>query len=288
MIGPTPQRGRTLSTTTLAYAVIGMRTALRSLNGELELYSNNTPDTAITRTPLDAFSLAYPSDAALTFSGRLGQLLRAHERLLYEHLTDADGRAWRGWDVSTSTPVDEQDLLDAHTAAIRGLFASYLASGDVRYRDRAIAVFDRMERVFYDRDARIYTVTPGPVDTVEYTPLRFGLLQSALRDIYVLVASRPGGEARVAAIEDRLARLDKLVLNGWDDRDQNRIVAWPDECVSVIGGLPRGGLQMAERTLTGENGGGERDREHDCVPGIDDAHLPAALAASITFHLERQ
>ena len=48
------------------------------------------------------------------------------------------------------------------------------------------------------------------------------------------------------------------------------------------------GLEMAERTLTGETGSmqeqflpGQRnatsDREHDCVPEIDDAHLPAAL-----------
>ena len=57
---------------------------------------------------------------------------------------------------------------------------------------------------------------------------------------------------------------------------------------------------MAERALTGEIGSfneqplpGEprvvtADREHDCVPEIDDAHLPAALAAAVTFHLARE
>ena len=57
---------------------------------------------------------------------------------------------------------------------------------------------------------------------------------------------------------------------------------------------------MAERTLTGESGsleeqiplGGKRtptsDREQDCVPEIDDAHLPATLASEITFHVARQ
>ena len=53
---------------------------------------------------------------------------------------------------------------------------------------------------------------------------------------------------------------------------------------------------MAERTLTGEIGnlhlpGAPRmatsDREHDCVPEIDDAQLPAALADSITFTIAR-
>ena len=101
-------------------------------------------------------------------------------------------------------------------------------------------------------------------------------------------------------LEARLARLNKLVLNGWDDRDQNAIVAWPDECVNADAmGLPHGGLEMAERTLTGEIGtlqapllpGDTRtptsDREHDCVPEIDDAHLPAALADSVTFTITR-
>ena len=299
MTRTTPARGRTISTTSAAYTVIGLRTVLRSLSSQLELYSNNTPDTAIGRTPLDALPIQFPGDPGLTFTGRLAQLERAHAALLFDHLTDATGRAWAGWDVVANTPVDTSDVLDAHTAAIRGLLAAYLATGETRYRDRAIAVFDRMESVFYDPAARIYAVTAAPVDAVEYTPLRFALLQSALRDVYELVAARPGGEALEPILESRIARLDKLVLNGWDDRDRDKQVGWPDECANVSAGLPRGGLQMAERSLTGEIGrlkdeagggtGGSptSDREHDCVPEIDDAHLPAALASSVTFTLAR-
>jgi hypothetical protein len=156
-----------------------------------------------------------------------------------------------------------------------------------------------MEAVFYDKAARIFSATPAPVDEVEYTPLRFALLQSALRDMYELVATRPGEEAREPVLEEQLGRLDKLVLNGWDDRNADRVVEWPDECVNVQGGVPRGGLEMAERTLTGETGLYEEqllpgkqphktvDRESDCVPEIDDAKLPAALADSVTFHIAR-
>jgi hypothetical protein len=298
MTGAAPARGHTLSTTSAAYAVIGLRTVLRSLGSQLELYSNNTPDTAIGRTPLDALPIHFPGDAALTFTGRLSRIADAHARLLFDHLTDASGRAWTGWDVAAGAPVDDADVLDAHTAAIRGLFAAYLATGETRYRDRAIAVFDRMEAVFYDPVARIYSVTAAPVDAVEVTPLRFALLQSALRDMYELVAARPGNEAREPILENRIARLDKLVLNGWDDRDRDKSVDWPAECANVVDGLPRGGLQMAERTLTGETGrlrdegGGSggpptSDRESDCVPEIDDAHLPAALADSVTFTIAR-
>jgi hypothetical protein len=90
------------------------------------------------------------------------------------------------------------------------------------------------------------------------------------------------------------------VLNRRDEREQNPHGDMPNECVNVVAGLPRGGLQMAERTLTGETGSLEEhlapgqprtatsDREHDCVPEIDDAQLPAALADSITFQIARQ
>jgi hypothetical protein len=89
------------------------------------------------------------------------------------------------------------------------------------------------------------------------------------------------------------------VLNGWDDRDRDKHVGWPAECTSFVDGVPRGGLEMAERTLTGETGrlvdevGGNMgpptsDRESDCVPEIDDAHLPAALADAVTFRVVRQ
>jgi len=314
MNGATPTRGTTVSTTSVAYAVIGLRTALRTLSSQLELYSNNTPDTAIVSTPLDSLATHSPDNS--TFSQRVKAMLVAQGDLLYDHLTDATGRAYSGWDVSKSAPIDQNDTLDAHTAAIRGLFATYLATDDVKYRDRAMAVYDRLDQVFYDQDARIYSPGPAPMNDVEYKPLNvaqatsptvasFALLQSALRDVYELVAARPGGESLEPVLEERVGRLNKLVLNGWDDRNYNRLVDWPGECVNVQGTdgqgqpLPRGGLQMAERTLTGESGsveeqiplGGTRtvtsDREHDCVPEIDDAELPAALADDITFHIAR-
>ena len=299
MTGATPARGHTISTTSVAYTVIGLRTVLRSLSSQLELYTNNTPDQAIGTTPLDALPIHHPSSSTLTFTGRLAQIVRTHASLLFDHLTDATGRAWGAWDVAAAAPVDQSDTLDAHTAAARGLFAAYLVTGDVKYRDRAIAVYDRIEAVFYDPAARIFSETAAPVDSMQFTPVRFALLQSTLRDMIELVTSRPGNEAREVDLEEKVGRLNKLVLNGWDDRDQNRIVDYPDECVNVQGGLPRGGLQMAERTLTGEIGsfsehpfpGHPRDptsdRESDCVPEIDDAQLPAGLADAVTFRIQR-
>ena len=290
--------GHTISAPAAAYSVIALRVVQRATSSQLELYSNNLPDTAVGRTPLDALPINYPGAPSLTFSQRVDQIVHAHADLLMK-LTTADGHAYAGWDLDADAPTTTDDTLDAHAAAIRGLFAAYLATGDTRYRDRAEAVYARMDKVFYDGDARVWGSSPAPVTDVTYTPLRFALLQSALRDVYELVASRPGYEQMEPVLEARVARLNKLVLNGWDDRNYNKHVDWPDECTNVSNGIPHGGLQMGERTLTGETGryideiGGNMgpptsDRESDCVPEVDDAHLPAALAASVTFHVVRQ
>ncbi|HEY1548028.1 MAG TPA: hypothetical protein VGG28_09410 [Kofleriaceae bacterium] len=293
--------GRTIDTTSVAYTLLALRAVRRALSSQLELYSNNTPDSAVGTTPLDALATHYPDGS--TFSQRVDALIAAEANLMFTQLTDATGRAYAGWNAAAGAPTDLSDqtgTLDAHTAAIRGLFAAYLATGDARYHDRAIAVYARLDATFYDAQAHIYGAAQVPVDEVEFTPLRFALLQSTLRDMYELVATRPGGESLEPVLEDRIARLDKLVLNGWDDRDGDRQVNWPSECVNVDGsGLPRGGLQMAERALTGELGIYQEqlppgkpptytsDRESDCVPEIDDAQLPAALADSVTFHVQR-
>src|SRR5262249_45450623 len=156
---------------------IGLRTVLRALTSQLQLYSNNTPDTPST-TALDATPLHYPGDAGLVFGARVRQMIRARADALYDHLTDANGRAYATWDGAAGTGDDT----DAYTAAMRGLFAASLATGDTRYRTRAMQVYQRLEAGFYDADARLYGDTPiaGGVVDVTYTPLRFALLQSAL------------------------------------------------------------------------------------------------------------
>ncbi len=290
--------GTTLSTDVAAYTLLALRTARRALDSELELYTNTEPDTAGIPTPLDAF----PPVDGVSFAARLDQLIASLANVFYDDLTTADGHAYAGWNLSTSAPTDTGASLDAHAAAVRGLLTAYLATGATKFRTRAQAVFARVDATFYDPTARVYRPTEGDHSLqVTFTPRRFGIVQAMLRDTFELIAVLPGNEAMSALIEDRVARLDKLVLNGWDDRDEDQIVEWPSECAHLGTGpdgqpLGLGALQMAERVLTGESGSvsdtfdaGSRviatDREHDCVPEISAVGLPSALANSITFTL---
>ncbi|MBI5512439.1 MAG: hypothetical protein HY909_01650 [Deltaproteobacteria bacterium] len=285
-----PSRGATLSTTSAAYTVVALRLARRSLGSQLTLYSNSTPDTAVLSTALDAAGLRGAPEGH-TVAQRLTALLRAHADLLLNQLTTPQGDARRGYDLTTRAPTAGDGDLDAHTAALRGLLEAFLATGDARYRDRAEAVFQRLEALFWDPSARVYRSDRGADAPVLFTPVRFGLLQGSLREFLKLVAQRPGQLELAALVQSRLARINKLVLNGWDDRDGDDTVDWPEECALVEDNLPRGGLQMAERALTGETGlegmTPTADRDHDCVPEIDDAFLPAALASELRFRVTR-
>ncbi len=302
LAGGKVSRGTTLSSDVAAYALLALRTARRALDSELVLYSNTKPDTEDVPSPLDPPS--FPAVNGVPFGTRVDALIRSLSSVFYDKLTTVDGQAYGGWNLTESSPTDGGTNLDAHTAAIRGLLVAYLATGETAYRDRALAVFQRLDSVFYDPRARVYRPTQGDTSsTVTFTPRRFGILQGALRDVYELVALLPGNDALGALIEDRVARLDKLVLNGWDDRDQDENIEWPLECAQLGTGpdgkpLGLGGLQMAERVLSGESGsmadriGGDAgprvittDREHDCVPEVSAVGLPSALANSITFTL---
>ncbi|HSY22419.1 MAG TPA: hypothetical protein VK841_09910 [Polyangiaceae bacterium] len=294
-----PMPGTTLSSDVAAYALLALRTARRALDSELTLYSNTKPDAEGVPSLLDAF----PMSTATPFGTRLDQLIALLSDVFFVELTTADGHAYSGWNLATGSPTDDGASLDAYSATIRGLLVAYLATGQTRYRDRAQAVFNRLDGTFYDPSSRTYWTTAGSrPSTITFTARRFGLLQGALRDTYELVASLPGNEAMAALVEDRVGRLNKLVLNGWDDRNQDQNIEWPYECAntkpSPDGGppIPLGGLQMAERVLSGESGSvadlfdaGTRvvstDREHDCVPEISAVGLPAALANSVTFTL---
>jgi hypothetical protein len=296
--GGVPARGTTVSAPTAAYALVALRTTRRTLSDQLTLYLNMKPDTATVATPLDEPGLGAPAPID-TVTDELNTLVGTLATLFYDDLTDATGRAWPGWDVSQSAPTSDDDSLDAHSAAVRALLQAYLATGDTKYRDRALAVYLRVEATFWDPVARLYRPVAGDTSsTVVYTPMRFALVQAMLRDTYELVASKDGQTTLATQVLDRVARMNKLVLNGWDDRNGDQSVDWPGECVQGLdaNGVPRGGLQMAERTLSGETGStadvfdaGPRvatvDREHDCVPEISATELPSALADSITFQI---
>jgi hypothetical protein len=278
------QRSTHVTTVEEVYALVALRAAYRALTSQLTLYSDATPDRAALHSALDGTSMAGAPGGASVVT-RLQQLLRAQAEFLSNNLVDSSGLAINGYDVAKDLPDPGPTTVESQAAAVRGLLEAYLVTSQVSYRAQAQNAYAVMDQLFYHPSLRVYRPTPGEESLFVFTPPRFGIVQSALRSTYIQIAARPGNDSLRAQIEERLGRLNKLVLNGWDDRNANNKVDYPDECMRVEGTLPRSGLQMGERGLTGEIGyffeALVSEFDHDCVPNLSYVNLPAILASEV-------
>jgi hypothetical protein len=272
------------TTIEVVYALVALRAAYRSLTSQLTLYSDSTPDHMALHSALDGTSMAGAPGGA-TVASRIQQLLSAQAAFLSTKLVDATGLAVNGYDVSANAADSTLTTVESQAAAVRGLLEAYLITSQVAYRDQARQAFGVLEGRFFDPIYRVYLPNLGGTSPYVFTPVRFGAIQSALRQMYIQVAAVPGNEALGAEIETQLGRLNKLVLNGWDDRNGNNHVDYPQECMNVQGMLPQAGLQMGERSLTGEVGSYRgvpfSDYDVDCVPNEAYVNLPPILASQI-------
>ncbi|MEO7331363.1 MAG: hypothetical protein ABI193_22495 [Minicystis sp.] len=269
-------RGTHVDTVHTAYAILGLRTALRGLSSALSLYGNDTPDAIGVPIPLDSTKLG-----GAPFSGTLAahivDLIRAEADFLSQKLLSESGNAVNGYDLGKGSADAGATTLEAQAAAIRGLLEAYLATNDQAYRTRAVQAYAQLEKQFWMDDVHLYRSTRGESVTMKYSSLRFAAVQGALRQYWKLVASKPGQEEEAKKVLDRVERTMKIVVNGWNDVNGDGLVQ-PEECLGAR-------LHMAERALTGEFSiaADKGDRDHDCVPDIATAKLPAALAGEITI-----
>jgi hypothetical protein len=155
----------------------------------------------------------------------------------------------------------------------------------VKYQTRARAVARKLLTAFWSDSALMFRATPGGGDDVVMTPERFAWLQQALRETYEAMWVPGDPLLDRGVLENRVARVNKLYLNGWDDLNGDQLVDMPGECLS-------GRLQMGEQALTGELGTESNgfigstgaDRDSDCVPNISAALVGSLLAGQVHFH----
>jgi hypothetical protein len=269
------QRGTIVSAVDAAWAIIGMRAALRGISSTLTLYSNDTPDTHGGATVFDAVKL---DGATQPLAARVVELIGAQADFLADKLMAPDGAVANAYDVAAGAADQTPTRIESQAAVIRALLDAYLATSNERYRQAAMRGYADLERRFWMADVRAFRTVVGESDRIVWTPLAHGTLQGALRQLWKLVARRPGNERMAAELLERVKRENKLVLNGWDDANADDVVQYPAECTGA-------GLQMAERALTGELARTEDrgDRDRDCVVEISAARRPAALGAELVL-----
>jgi hypothetical protein len=268
-------RGTTVSAVEVGALIVALRSAFRALNSSLQLYTNDTPDALGAPGALDMAPLTGAPYSG-TLQAHITDLIRDEADFLSTKLIDSNGAVANSYDLGAQHADASPTTLEAETAAIRGLLEAYLATSDQRYRDRAIQVYADLGARFWMSDVRCFRTMVGADSLMQYTPIRFGMLQGALRQYYKLVASTPGHQAEATELLARIKRTMKLLLNGWDDKNQDDRIQYPSECLGV-------GLEMGERALTGELGNpmDMGDRDKDCVREISSVNLPAALSAEL-------
>jgi hypothetical protein len=257
-----------------------MRNAFRGLNGSLQLYSNDTCDTQGVPAALDIAELSGASYDG-TLESHIISLITAEANFLSAKLISSTGAVANGYDLAAQAPDPSPTNLESEMGAIRALLDAYLATSDETYRTLATLVYADLQNRFWMSGPRVFRTTAGVDNLMQYTPIRFGMLTGALRQYYKLVASNPLQQQTVGVqLLAELLRSYKLILNGWDDRNQDNVIQYPEECLSS-------GMEMAERMLTGELGlpQDHGDRDSDCVKELSMRGLPAALAAELDINV---
>ena len=142
-----------------------------------------------------------------------------------------------------------------------------------------------MLTTFWSDPGRMFRSQAGGADDVVMTPERFGWLQQALRETYEGIWVPGDALLDRSVLEDRIQRVNKLFLNGWDDLNGDQNIDVPQECLGAR-------MQLGEQALTGEisissNGitqPSEPDHDQDCVLNIAAAKMGSVLASQVHFH----
>jgi hypothetical protein len=276
-------RSTTVTTSTLAHVVIALRQTLLSLNGAITQYGAPDPSPqADLQGILNPLPFHPPVQA--NFSQRVRQVFTTNAMFVRDVLTKSDGTVANGASLSggTFTADPSPATLESQAAALRALIEGFLVTGDTTLRDRGRAVLKHLDSGFYSRSARMYRGQDGGPDQVHMNAEVFGWLQSALRETYKSLSLSGDPVLDRMVLEDRIARTNKLFLNGWDDLNGDQSVDRPQECLASR-------LQMAEQALTGELGrdGIGRptdDRDGDCVIELSHAKVASGLASDVYFH----
>lgn len=278
-------RGDTVSVTALSHSLIALRQTLLSLNGSITQYGAPDPDPAADLGGMLNTAIIHPLGGGTpSMSARVRQVFLTNAAFVRDVLTKADGTVANTAMVSkgVATASTDATLLESQAAAIRALVEAFLLSGDDTFRVRGQAVAKRLESVFYSAAARMYRAQDAGPDQIHINAERFSWLQSALRETYKVLQS-PGDPALDRTVlADRIGRVHKLFLNGWDDLNGDQSVDTKTECLV-------GRLQMSEQALTGEigrdnNGVATADRDSDCVRELAHVKNASVLAGDVYFH----
>jgi hypothetical protein len=289
--GGVPTSSGTVTTTSLAHVIVGLREALLSCDAAVNQYGAAAEDPSADASGiLNSVAIHPPGSGSSppTFSTHLRNTLLTQAQFVRDVLTDSTGKVANGATLSGGVPslTTSAATLESQAAAARALTEAFLLTSDDSYRDRARAVVQHLHDAFWSAPGAMFRGSEGGKDEVNMTPERFGWLQSCLRETHKTLSIDGDPLFGRPPLEAIIARINTLYMNGWDDIDGDGVVdhgdGGPDECLSAR-------MQQGEQALTGELGRDAfglptGDRDSDCVPELAHAQNLSVFASDVHFH----
>ncbi len=170
--GGAPTRGTSVTTSSLAHVLIGLRQTLLSVNGSITQYGAADPDPNVdVNCIFQELSLpvhpSYATDAGSagqSFSTRVRAVFTTNAQFFLDVLTQPDGTVVNGVTLANgvATPLTTTPTLASQTAALRALIEGFLLTGDTAFQARAQAVARTLiGPAFYSAPARMYRGLSG-------------------------------------------------------------------------------------------------------------------------------
>ncbi len=284
----TVSRGTTVTTTNLAHTLIGMREAVLSLDAAVTQYGAADEDpSGDAQGILNSIPIHPPPGGTPGFSSHVRDVFVKNATFVRDVLTTSAGQVVNGATIANgqATPMGGPATLESQGAAARALTEAFLLTGDTTFRDQARAVVQHLHDAFYSAPLDLFRGQEGGPDEVHVTPERFAWLQSALRETHKALHVDGDPILGRPALEAKIARVNTLYMNGWDDLNGNQQVdhgdGGPNECLGAR-------LQQAEQSLTGELGRDDfglptADRDSDCVIELGHAQSLSVFAGEVLF-----
>jgi hypothetical protein len=203
-------RGKEIATYDVAYALVALSVFQRAI---------------------DALPVGYASGDAS--SGGLGtpqgkralELVRRQAKFICEKLIGPKGLVADGYVIGKG--ASETRSLATQFAAIRGLSAAFVATGDVAFRDAARKIYLAVEKELYD--AKLGTFADAPGKPTEHTPWTAGAISGGLRAALLHLRNEESESNALltpAHLSGRYTAWFKLVINGKTPGSGMQLAEW--------------------------------------------------------------
>jgi hypothetical protein len=225
---------------------------------------------AIFQRAQDALPVGYASaeGAAKKLSTPQGaralELIKAQANFLVEHMIADNGLFIDSLSLDSTEKNPQQQTLASQFAAIRGLVAASIATGDKKYLTAAKNTYIAIEQRLYDKKLGTWAEVPGK-PTV-HTPWTAAAISGGLRSVMLHLKNQDGATDPtfdIKTLTDRYVSWFRIVIDGG-----MQMAEWPGD--------------TGEHLLKVGNG----DADADGVPSVVKVGVAQTLAAEVSVAAE--